>query len=159
MTERELRICCICACDRHTKGLLAGADEHKYGYIGRNSVGLHLSGCIGECMTAKGLNLFWSGMGTSWHFDDDLGYYQARSTKHDHGHLLIYDHDLKEHAKKPWVLVVGSFPQFYICGWIWGYEALDFPLRETDGREPAHWVPQSALKSNRREPDPWEIKQ
>lgn len=147
LTLREFELCCFVACRRNADAILTHADEEKYGFSGDN-LDSHLTGCLGECAFAKGMNRYWTGAGVGWLDDDDVGDVQVRATKHDHGRLLVRPHE--QHLDAKWVLVTGNFPHFCIRGWIYGHEAhheqfLDSPA----GRPPAYFVPQSHLRAIR----------
>lgn len=134
---------------RQHYALIAEADPEKYGYDGDegDQLELHYQGCLAEMAFAKGMNRYWSGAGTHYYKDDDVGRVQVRSTPRERGRMIVRPKDLVRFANAPWVLVVGSCPTFRIAGWIWGYEArqerwLDDPV----GRPYAYWVPQWALR-------------
>lgn len=144
LTARELALASFVACQRNADGVHANADAGKFGYDG-STLDLHLKGCLGEIALAKALNRYWTGAGTGYYDDDDVGQIQVRVTRHDHGCLLVRPNE--GHLEAPWVLVVGVFPNYSVRGWLWGYEARqDKYLRAPADREPAYFVPQPDLR-------------
>lgn len=77
---------------------------------------------------------------------EDVGGAQVRSTRHEGGRLLVYEHDRDDQV---FVLVVGSLAAGYrAVGWLYGGEVKQRPeWWRSDFRYPCAAAPQSALRS------------
>lgn len=149
LTQREWEIARFVAGQRNDAGNTAGADNGKYGNT-LSAFTLHLRGCLGEMAAAKGLNRYWSGAGTGYHNDMDLGVEQVRMTVHATGRLIIRPEDVRRPTiDAPWVLVIQHDSLRYtLAGWIIGREGVrEEYLASPSGRTPAYFVPQWALRS------------
>ena len=145
LTQLELELARFVAEQRNRDGQSASADAEKYGYRG-STLELHYQGCLGEMAFAKAMNLYWSGAGLSYHFDDDVGRIQVRVTKYATGCLIVRPNE--KAGEEPWVLVTGQDASYRVVGWIPGREAKqEMWLRDPAGRPPAYFVPQDALSS------------
>lgn len=145
LTPYDIQLCEFVAQLRNNGGIAAAADAHKYGHV-KQTLALHVIGCLGELAFAKAMNRFWSGAGDHYYEDSDVGRYQIRATTYATGRLLIRPNET--HLDVPWVLVVQMSPtRWRIAGWLYGREAhrpeyLDSPA----GRPAAYFVPQHRLR-------------
>lgn len=149
LTQRELDLARFVAIQRDSSGSKAKANAEKFGHTGETFV-THVRGCLGELATAKGLNLYWTGAGTTYHTDADVGVAQVRMTAHATGRLLIRPDDAKlATIDAPWVLVIQhDLYRYTLAGWIIGREGLHAKyLASPAGREPAYFIPQDVLRS------------
>jgi len=102
---------------------------------------LDIRGAFGELVIAKHFGVFWNG--TIGESGDDVRRLHVRMTTRDDGCCVVRPKDPNDRV---FVLVVGTKPEFYICGWIWGLDAKrDNWLTPTNGRPPAYFVPQVCL--------------
>lgn len=131
------------AAQRNRDGIRANADASKFGNAA-DTLAVHLRGALGEIAAAKALRRYWTGAGSDFHHDDDVGRIQVRVTDREDGCLIVRPDE--GHDNDPWVLVTGTFPHYVVRGWIYGHEARqpEF-LRAPNGRPAAHFVPQAAL--------------
>jgi len=143
LTMLEFDVAQHVACQRNRDGILADADAEKFGN-NENTLAVHLPGCLGELAFAKATGQYWSGAGTSYHDDADVGAFQVRTTTHANGHLIVRPGEGHEDA--PWALVTGEFPVYTVVGWIWGRDARRQEwLRTPNDRPPAFFVPRGSL--------------
>ena len=99
-------------------------------------------GCRGELALAKALGEEWDESVNTFK-NPDVGDVQVRATELDRGSLIIRPNDPDDHM---YVLVTGVAPNFIVRGYIYGKDAKHAKfVRSPNGREPAYFVPQSAL--------------
>jgi hypothetical protein len=129
---------------RNRDGIRARADSAKFGNAA-DTLAVHLRGALGEIAAAKALGRYWTGAGTDFHRDQDVGQFQVRVTDRDSGCLIVRPNE--GHDNDPWILVTGSFPNYIVRGWLYGHEARqpEF-LQAPNGRPPAYFVPQDRLR-------------
>lgn len=72
-------------------------------------------GAVGEYAVARQFDKFWNGTVGKLK-EKDVGGWQVRATKHDHGRLLIYPHD---EVDDPFILVTGKWPVLTIRGFMY----------------------------------------
>lgn len=148
LTPLEMALTEFVAKQRLRDGERAKADEHKYGFDG-DPFAVMVEGCRGELVVAKALNVYWSGAGTDYANESDVGRLQVRVTKHRTGRLI--HRPVEEHHDDPWVLVVGEGDTYHLAGWLYGHECRQERwLTAPAGRPPAYFVPQDALRPFQR---------
>lgn len=70
--------------------------------------------------------------------------WEVRWTRRDNGRLILRPRDDEQ---RRWVLVTGELGRYVVRGWLYGHEARREEWWEAPaGREPAWFVPQSALR-------------
>ena len=101
-------------------------------------------GAAAEMAFAKWMNVYYEPTVNTFKAPD-VGVLQIRSTRHEHGKLIIRSKDVKDEA---FVLVVNRVPEFDIVGWIQGSDAKqDKYLYDPNNiNSPAWFVPQDALR-------------
>ena len=152
LTHHEIDLANYVAKLRDINGRAARADNNKYGNAAP-SLPLHLLGCLGELATAKGLNIYWSGAGTSYQQESDVGFIQVRTTTHLNGRLLIRpDETKRDTINHPWVLVIQhDIAHYTLPGWIIGIDGVKNEyLDNPNKRGPAYFIPQGALRDLRQ---------
>jgi len=106
-----------------------------------------IEGACAELAFAKSLGFFWDGSVNTGKSPDVAGY-QVRYTHRDNGCLIVRERD---RAEDWFVLVTGRHPVYTIRGKISGAEAKQKKyLRDPNQRNPAWFVPQSALAEMER---------
>lgn len=104
----------------------------------------HIEGACGEIAFCKWRNIFWQADRDFSHADAGTVGVRTRSRLDYELRLFPSDED-----DRPYVLVLGVAPKYTLRGWIWGREG---KLRKYWGnptgnsREPAFWVPHSAMR-------------
>jgi len=103
---------------------------------------LDIEGACAECAAAKGLGVYWDGMGLT----GDVRGVEVRHTQRPDGHLLLHDGD--DQGEKPYLLVTGSAPTYVLRGWVWGHEGKRpvYCAGPPRLRTPGYMVPQAALR-------------
>ena len=102
----------------------------------------HINGAIAEAMVAKFLRQYWYRVSANqYQFEGDVGNHQVRWTRHQQGHLCVYDAD---NDSQRYYLVVGEYPNMQIAGWIQGKEAKKPQWFQQDIG--CYWVPQEKLE-------------
>jgi hypothetical protein len=147
LTDEEISLATEIAIKQDLNCKLKGyKDNHGYGYYSeeykqKNSK----EGLMSEKAVAKYLQLEWPPKNGGFK-DADIGVnIQVRSTELPYGSLIIRPDDNPAHK---YVLVIRDrIPEFKIVGWILSADARqDMWLRNPNGRPPAWFVPQKALK-------------
>ena len=104
----------------------------------------HVMGALGEMAFAKWANIFWSGSLGDYHADD-VGPYQVRAIYGERHRLIIRPGD-KDNKK--FILVWDQTPKYFLMGWQWAGNIKRKVFWENpNGRDPAFFVPQTALFS------------
>jgi hypothetical protein len=130
---------------RQIDNIRAGRQD-AYGHEG-DPWGSHVRGAMAEKTIAKYLRRYWSGNLGDLHAADVSQRLQVRSSLHANARLIVHPSpgDQSDHA---YVLVIGDWPRYRICGWLWGYEAQqDRWWDDPKGNRPAFFVPQLELHS------------
>ena len=108
----------------------------------------HIEGCLGEYALSQFLNVWWPGKGQLG--AADCGDYDARTSAHSGGHLIIYKKDIEEKPMKRFYLLTGENGTYRVRGW---FRPIDAEQRQwwKEGKydRPGFWVPQEELR------DPW----
>lgn len=102
---------------------------------------ISIQGAIAEYAISKALDVHWHGKGVMR--GDDVGKYQARSTHHQNGRLIIYEDDADN---KPFILVIGEKKEYRLSGWMMGGEAKQQKYWDESMRDPCYCVPQRDLR-------------
>jgi hypothetical protein len=77
---------------------------------------------------------------------DDPGGVAIRSTPWPNGCLIVNKSELPKNDDKPFVLVCGHWPNFMVCGWVYGREAAREEFWRGNERPPSWWVSQDSLR-------------
>ena len=129
---------------RHISALRAGRPNQHGLTAADDGWRAHIEGACGELAVAKFAGLFWSGSVDTFRAVPDLGDAIEVRTRSNHNYDLIIRR--ADDPAKQYVHVTGQVPEFRIHGWITGGDARrDEFLRTYGGREPAWFVPASAL--------------
>jgi len=116
----------------------------KYGFEGAGW-NLHILGASGEMAAAKALGIYYGGSVNTFRTQADVGSLEIRTRSKDSYELLVRPDD-KDQAI--YVHVTGSNTKFKVHGWLFGKEAKEEQYLQTHGgRDPAYFVPFSALKN------------
>jgi len=103
-----------------------------------------IEGAIGEMVLAKHLNIKWN-KGVNTFHDPDVGSFQVRTTQYLNGKLIVRAWDSDDDV---YVLVVGTYPKYYICGGIRGKDAKQDKWKlNPNGTGYAWFIPQPSLSS------------
>lgn len=103
----------------------------------------HIEGALGERVVAKYTGEPWDGAPGNYKADD-VAQLQVRLRSRLHYDLVIKPHDRED---RPFLLVLGSAPIYWIVGWIMGGEGKQqrWWRDPTNRIEPRFYVPQSEL--------------
>ena len=139
LTLSETILIAIAGIMRQVQNLKDSRQDY-YGAENSDGFGLHITGCLGEAVVAKHLNLYWMGTGTFR--GKDVGEkFEVRTSSLKKASLILHPNDADE---SKFILVVGGGIRYQIKGWIYGKEGKDQQWwRDID--RPAFFVPQSAL--------------
>jgi hypothetical protein len=114
-----------------------------YGVGANNDWQLHIEGCMGEYALAKYLGIHWSGKGQLR--KPDVGVFDVRTRSRDNYELIIHPEDPDDRI---FWLVCGRNGAYSIKGWILARDGKKKEYwKDPAGRNPAYFVPQSALHS------------
>ncbi len=129
-------------CRRHIEAVQAGYGQ---GAFPDKNWTLHVEGAAAEMATAKVFGWYWSGSVNTFQ-DADIGKrVQVRWRSKPNYELIVRPRDKDEDF---FILVRGQSPRYEIVGGILGRDAKrDEWLQTYGGRQPAHFVPDSALCS------------
>jgi hypothetical protein len=144
LTKRERLILRYCGKVRNKAGLAADADPLKYGDPKRSPLDLHIDGVTYEWVVSKVTDLPWTGMGTSYQYDDDVFGLHVRGTRHSSGRLIIHPSEFI-HPDGIWVLVRGDNP-YEVTGWIYERDCERPRYRSSNDRPTAYFVPTVRLR-------------
>ena len=101
-----------------------------------------VEGAISEFVAAKFLGIEWQAGINTFHAPD-VGLIQVRTTQRTDGKLIVRNDDSDDEA---FVLVTGTYPNYFICGWLLGKEAKKEKWIYNPNNKGAAWfVPQEAL--------------
>jgi hypothetical protein len=154
LTPAELYNAANVGIQRRIRAMLRPGSRPRFDWSdGQQGWEQNVQGAIGELVTAKYLDRYWSGAGTSWRDDDDVGGVEVRynSWTKDDAWLIVYPHP-RDHAAAPFVLVTRGATDldFVIRGWAPGRDCQQDrywrPVSATI-RAAAYFVPQSDLRS------------
>lgn len=146
LTSPEMMMASMVGCLRHISAVQAGLQDRHGAAAGGWQ--LHIEGALGEMAVAKCLGRFWSGPINNFK-DADIGRHIQVRTRSRHDYDLIVRRD--DSDDDLFVLVTGIAPDYCVKGWIRGRDAKqDKWLSAHGGREPAFFVPQSALTAMER---------
>lgn len=130
-------------------GLRRGESKTKgrkdnHGFSGENAWDIEIEGCAAEMAYCKMRGQYWNGSVCSFKEADCGQNVQIRHTTLQKGSLIVREADNDDHY---YVLVTGRAPVLTITGWIKGSDAKNPQfLKAPNGREPAYFIPQSALR-------------
>lgn len=83
----------------------------------QSGLALHVNGLGGELAVARVLGRYPTGIFCSeLELDDDVGGIEVRTRKKHHWGLILSPRDLRD-PHRPWVLVTGEFPTYWVRGW------------------------------------------
>jgi hypothetical protein len=107
--------------------------------------GVDIEACIAEMLVSLTVNASWRPfLAVPGEIQADVGSsIQVRHTKHDHGCLIVYDHDRDD---QQFVLVTGLGLEQKIVGWIHGVDAKKPEHWKASARCPAFFVSQEFLR-------------
>ena len=150
LTATELRMAAVAAADHEEFGVTSGM-HHIAGAAAGNGLGNHHLGCVGELVVAKDLNVY-SRIGTpaNDHLTGDVGRLQIRATAG--ARLIIRPGDTQE---VPQLLVIGSWPEYVIVGWMLPSEARALGDWEEYGNRPGAWFVRQSLLHDLDELTEW----
>jgi len=103
-----------------------------------------IHGMMAEFAACKFLGVCWTAGVSGIQGSDALGI-EIRATPWENGKLIINESDVEKHPDHPFVLIVGHWPNFRLCGWITAQEAARDKWFKADERPPSFWVAQSDL--------------
>lgn len=129
---------------RQSDNLFARAvRQTSAGYDASRSWQNHVEGALAERAVAKYCGEPWDGAIGRYRADDVAGL-QVRYRGRLHYDMVIKPHDRDD---RPFLLVLGSAPSYWIVGWIMGVDGKRPEWwRDPTGRvEPRYYVPQDAL--------------
>lgn len=154
LTPEEMRRAAYIGCDRQCWALAAGAKhlnhrERQANPLDEWTQNIHAAGA--ELALAKWMGIPWEppdGPG-----DADVGPYEVRWTKYDHGHLQLQPKDVEAKGDRLYYLVTGLGPRYTLRGWILGAQADNpkkywrNPNQNAKATDPRYcfYVPQSDL--------------
>lgn len=147
LTAREVAHAWLAAQQREDGAQRAGARP----VITRpaDSLRNNFTGCAGELAAAKGLDRYWTGGGTDWRSDQDLGVAQVRTVTKPHADLVLRPRDaLRASIDAPWILVSQRSESLYtLVGWIVGSAGLQIgTVKDPGGYGRATFVEQWQLR-------------
>lgn len=141
LTEQEMLLACQHAAARYVAAVSRRARGTEGAAQPPERTMTDFLGCMAELAACKARGLYWTGaagLGAA-----DAGPVDVRATEHAGGHLILHDADPDD---RPFLLVVCRPPRFMLAGWLWGREGKSPRWWRTDVRQPAYFVPQSALR-------------
>lgn len=140
LTKMEALIAMEVGGMRHFSSVFNGRQD-QHGASG--AWDLHIEGAMGELCVAKVLGIYWDGAIDVFKRADIGSDIQVRTrSRHDY-ELIVRDNDSTDDR---YVLVTGKCPHYIVRGYIFGLDAhVEEWRKEHGGREPAFFVPQSAL--------------
>jgi hypothetical protein len=147
LTSYEQQQAAVTGMTRQIAAIAAGKRD-KAGFKS-DPWGAHIESASSELAVAKYLNVFWDSTVDTYQ-DENLGDVQGlevRWTKYSTGKLSVHSRD---YANKPYVLVVGGIPDYYIKGWMTAGEAQEIGILQNPDKSPSqhYWfVEQSQLHS------------
>jgi hypothetical protein len=106
----------------------------------------HIEGALGECAVAQALGLHWDQGINTFKTRPDVAGLQVRTRSRHSYDLLLRPGDSQRDA---WVHVTGTCPEYWIRGWLWGYEALrsKYLRKDIARRPPAYFIPTADLRA------------
>lgn len=115
------------------------------------AISIHIEGAMGEACVARALGMYFEGSVNTYGKADlgkDIG---VRAARKEHFGLLIYKKDNPNHY---YYLVKGSAPNYRVCGWIKGSDAMqDKYLTDRVSQTISMWrIPESDLNPMTMEP-------
>lgn len=132
------------------RGFMRASNALFSGYKDRNGASrealwqYHIEGACGEIVFCKWRGIYWP---ADMDFNPgDAGRVGVRTRSRMDYELRLFPSDEDD---RPYVLILGNAPTYTLKGWIWGREG---KLQKYWGnptgndREPAFWVPHSALR-------------
>ena len=116
--------------------------QHNNGAPTIDMWGMDIEGAAAEFVVAKWLGKFWNSVADDpTQLEGDAGCYQVRHTRRLDGSLILHDTDKSDAV---FVLVVGQYPNYQICGWLEGRAGKQQQYWRNCERS-AYFVPQDAL--------------
>lgn len=110
----------------------------------------HIEGALAELAVAKWLGVVWEATVNTFRSGFDVDKYQVRWASKDHYRLILTDDDNPDH---PFILVVGTAPNYKIVGWLRGRDGMRKEFIEEYDRGPAYFVPRRLMRSMADLPD------
>lgn len=142
LTPAEQLVACQIGCLRQVSSLTAGLRD-RHGAAKRDGWSLHIEGAAGELAAAKAVGRYWPASVNTFRGEADIPGAEVRTRSRDYYDLIVREDDEDD---KAFVLVVGSMPNYRVCGWIAAGDGKRPEFLRTYGdRPPAWFVPQSAL--------------
>lgn len=118
------------------------ARKHRHGYDGGDAWTIDIEGLGAEVAVTFALGLDWTPLIGATDKAGDVGDVHVRWTPRANGSLIIHPGE-----SGPYALVTGTLPKKNVIGWIAAEDAQDANYWRDDVREPAFFVPQSALRA------------
>lgn len=141
LSQAEMLIAAQAGCLRR----IAAVKHHRQHNNGVPTIdmwGMDIEGAAAELVVAKWLGKYWNSVADDpTQLEGDVGRYQVRHTRRIDGRLILHDKDKNDAV---FVLVVGQYPNYYICGWTDGATGKQQQYWR-NGERPAFFVPQYAL--------------
>lgn len=143
LTISEIQIAATIGATRQIESMRQGLKD-SHGYNGNETWDVHIEGAAAELAFCKFRGRYWNAPVNNFKEADVGQNVQVRATKYNNGSLIVRKGDNDDHY---YILLTGRVPNFRVVGWITGAEAKNPDWLETKGnsREPAYFVPQSAL--------------
>lgn len=111
----------------------------------------HVSGALAEKAVAKLLNLYWPGCSDK-NAPADVGKdVEVKSTPLHRNNLLVPVDQCKPGSR--YYLITGSYNDYRVHGWRWGWECALCPVVNHQGRGNAYRIPQDRLRAVSEQPD------
>lgn len=133
---------------RNMRNIRLGSKE-PYGSPNKDRWGIDIESAIAEMLVAREFNQYWHtvGEGNIQQLPGDAGFLQVRWTSHKNGHLLMHQRDKDD---VPYILVIGSYPEYVIQGWVMGKEGKQAKYWQGPNSilvpRPCYCIPQSELR-------------
>jgi hypothetical protein len=144
LSPNEMRVASSHGAERYISALGRNAKQHSVLDMSHVRDSIDIMSCMAEMATAKGLNLYWSGV-EEINCPDVGGYLEVRSTIRSNGSLIIGEKDKDDQRV---VLVTCDPPNFLLVGWMFAGKAKlrnDWIFKSEKGR--CWMVPQSELEN------------
>ena len=114
-----------------------------YGIDPRQGLPSHIAGAAAELAVAQLAGCeFDPNIGGDFRAPD-VGDWDVRSSARIYGHLILHPRDIAERVH---IRVVGVIPDFWVVGWIYGFDAMRPEFwKDPTGHRPAYFFPQARL--------------
>ena len=149
LNTNEMRIAAYTAVERCIQSIGLGLKD-AHGYKGEDSWDININGSGAEMAVAKFLNKYWGAPVGNFKGADIGENIQVRSSINLTAKMVIRKND---NLNDYYVFSIGKIPNYEIIGFIKGVDARreEWYTDNGNGRPPAWFVPQSALKKFKNE--------